>query len=74
MITYDNYYGITKENNPDKYNAILGNVNDFLYCLCEAEKGTDVNTLDIKAGAENYLRRGGLSDEEIAAVESYIVK
>ncbi len=74
MITYDNYYGITKENNPDKYNAILGNVNDFLYCLCEAEKGTDVNTLDIKAGAENYLRRGGLSDEEIAADESYIVK
>ena len=74
MITYANYYGITKENNPEKYNAILVNVNDFLYCLCGAEKGAAVDTLDLKAGAENYLGRGGLTQEQIEAVESYIVK
>ena len=72
MITYDNYYGITKENNPDKYSAILQNVNDFLYCMCEAKKGTPLDTLNIKEGAENYLRRGGLTDETIAAIEEYI--
>lgn len=72
MITYDNYYHITEESKPEKYNAILGNVYDFLYCLCNAEKGADVNALDLKAGAQSYLARGGLSAEQIAAVEAYI--
>ena len=41
---YDNYYGVTKEKMPDKYEAILGNVYDFLYCLCGAEKGADIGS------------------------------
>ena len=69
MITYDNYYKVTKEKDPDKYEAILGNVYDFLYCLCEVPKGTDLETLDLKTGAENYLRRGGLTDEQIRRIE-----
>ncbi|MDO4831752.1 MAG: hypothetical protein Q4A46_09820 [Clostridia bacterium] len=60
--------------NPERYEAVLGNVNDFLYCMCNAEKGTPVDTLNIKQGAENYLRRGGLSDEQITAIENYICK
>ena len=72
MITYQNYYGITKAGMPDKYEAVKGNVDDFLYCLCGAEKGTDINTLDLKKGGEDYLRRGGLTDEQIAKIEAYI--
>ncbi|MBO4933939.1 MAG: tyrosine-protein phosphatase [Clostridia bacterium] len=72
MITYYNYYGITKEGMPDKYEAVKGNVDDFLYCMCEAEKGTDINTLDLKKGGENYLRRGGLTDGQIAKIEAFI--
>ena len=72
MITYANYYGVTKDGNPEKYEAILGNVNDFFYCICEAEKGTPLDTLDLKKGAENYLRRGGLGDEQITAIEDFI--
>ena len=72
MITYDNYFHVTKEKNPEKYTAIKGNVDDFLYCMCNAEKGTDLNTLDLKKGAENYLRKGGLSDEQIAKIEAYL--
>jgi protein tyrosine/serine phosphatase len=74
MITYANYYGVTKEKKPEKYNAILGNVYDFLYCLCGAEKGTALDTLDLKAGAESYLERGGLTADQIAAIERYITK
>ena len=74
MITYDNYYGVTKESKPDKYEAILGNVNDFLYCLCNAEKGADLDSLDLKAGAESYLARGGLTQDEIAAIVAYVTK
>ena len=72
MITYANYYGVTKEEKPEKYAAILDNVNDFLYCMCGAEKGADLNGLDIKAGAESYLRRGGLNDAQISEIEKYI--
>ena len=72
MITYDNYYAVAKESDPEKYEAILGNVYDFLYCLCDAQKGTPTDSMDLKSGAENYLRRGGLSDEQILAVEQYL--
>ena len=72
MITYANYYGITKEKKKKKYEAILGNVYDFLYCLCDAPEGTPLDSLELKAGAENYLRRGGLGDAQISAVEQAI--
>ena len=74
MITFTNSYGVTKEEMPDRYNAILGNMLDFFYCLCDVETGTDPDTLDLRAGAENYLRRGGLSDEQIAQIEAYIME
>ena len=72
MLTYFNYYGITKEGMPKKYDAILDNVYDFFYCMCDAEKGTPVDTLDLKRGAENYLKKGGLTDEQIEEIEDYI--
>lgn len=74
MITYANYYGVTKEGMPEKYEAILGNVLDFFYCMCNAEKGTPLDALDLKAGAESYLRRGGLSGEQIDTIESYLAQ
>lgn len=30
------------------------------------------NALDLKKGGENYLRRGGLTDGQIANIEAYI--
>ncbi len=72
METYKNYYGVTKEGQPEQYGAIVVNVYDFLYCMCDAESGTATDTLDLKAGAENYLRKGGLSDDQISKIEAYI--
>ena len=72
MITYDNYYHVTPESNPKRYEAIRSIGADFLYCICDAEKGTDLSTLNLKKGAENYLRRGGLTDDQIAEIEAYI--
>ena len=72
MITYYNYYRVDKQGKPEKYEAILDNVYDFMYCMCGAEKGTAVGTLDLKKGAESYLERGGLTAGQIASVEQYI--
>lgn len=74
MITYYNYYSITKDSDPKKYEAILGNVYDFLYCMCEVEKGADVEGLDLFEGAKNYLAFGGLTQGEIAKVIDYLTK
>ena len=72
LIAYYNYYRVTKESNAAKYQAILPNVYDFLYCMCEAEKDADPDQLDLKAGAESYLKKGGLTDGQIAAIEDYL--
>ena len=42
----------------------------LIVLLCGAEKGTDLDSLDLRAGAENYLRRGGLSDAQIEKIEA----
>ncbi|MCR5653592.1 MAG: tyrosine-protein phosphatase [Ruminococcus sp.] len=72
METYKNYYSITKESQSDKYEAVVVNINDFLCYMCDAEKGTTIDTLDLKKGAENYLRKGGLSENQITKIEAYI--
>jgi hypothetical protein len=74
MITYANYYKITKTEKPEKYEAVLANVYDFFYCMCSAEKGTPLEQLDLKAGGESYLKRGGLNDTQIREIEAYIAK
>ena len=74
MITYYNYYGITKEDSPERYNAVKENVNDFLYYLCDVERGTSYDKMDVKEGAEAYLKRGGLTDDEISQIEAYLCK
>ena len=68
MITYANYYRITKESDARKYEAILVNVNDFIACL----RNTDTETVSLKLGAELYLQRGGLTADQIAQIEAAI--
>ena len=60
------------ESDPVKYKAIKEKADDFYYCMCDAERGTDPTGLDLKKGAEDYLRKGGLSDIEIKKIEEYI--
>lgn len=71
MLTYSNYYNITKESNPKKYEAILDNVYDFLYNIAATK---DFRNADLKLGAENYLKKGGLSDSQIKKIEDFINK
>lgn len=72
MITYYNYYGVSEEKTPERYAAVQGNVNDFIYFLCGAESGASFDGLDLKAGAENYLRKGGLDDGQIERIVNYL--
>ena len=69
MITYDNYYGINKESDPAKYDAIAHlHLDGMLRFLAGADKNTDLTTIDYTNHARDYLRYGGMADEQIDAL------
>lgn len=63
MITYDNYYGITKEKEPNKYKAIVDlRFKEFVDFFNEEPI---VGTLTLESKAYHYLQRGGMTEAEI---------
>lgn len=74
MITFKNYYKVTKAENPEKYEAIKANVDDFIYFLTGAEEGVDLASLDLKKAAQDYLYNAGLNAGQVNHIESYLVQ
>lgn len=69
MKTYDNYYGINPQSDPEKYDAISGlNFDGMLQYLANADDGADLAAIDYTEPARNYLRKGGMTDEQIDAL------
>ncbi len=67
MTTYENYYGITKASDPERYDAIKTlNIDGMLTYLagCGAE---ELPSADLSQGARKYLLNAGMSDEQIDA-------
>ena len=73
MLTYKNYYNITKENNPKKYDAIMGNVLDFLYCIGNVKTKEELLTVNLKDSAIDYLRSCDLNENEIKEIIDFII-
>ena len=66
MLTYKNYYKITKEYTPEKYDAIVDLYFDSF--MEELSGSIDKNVLknsDYTIFAKKYLKEGGMSEEEI---------
>ena len=67
MLSYENYYGITEESDPESYDAIKTlNIDGMLTYLagCSAE---ELPSADLAAGARKYLHSAGMSDSQIDA-------
>ena len=69
LITYDNYYGITKQKDPDRYNVI---VREVLEPMMQAVTGEDADlvTADFAAAAEAYLLNAGMTKQQIEALRA----
>ncbi len=68
MITYYNYFGITKENNPLKYQAVVDlRFKDFVSFLSP-------DNTSYKDAAIKYLNDGGMSTSDISQLISTISK
>ena len=74
MKTYENYYGITKEDS-DKYNAIASLYFDaFAAYLHGTEDSKALTSADYSQDAVNYLLDAGMTADEIAALRNMITK
>ena len=66
MTTYDNYYGITRESEPSKYDAIVDlHPNGMLRFLAGADKEADLTSIEYAQPARDYLKAAGMTDEQI---------
>ena len=68
MITYDNYYDITKENDPDRYEIIKGENIDLMlhYLIGDEEENQSLSEIsDYSTYARDYLKSIGLSEKSI---------
>ena len=70
MITYDNYYGITRTSDPDRYRVIVAEVLDPMLQAMVGDDGADLATADLKSAAEAYLKDAGMTDDQITALRN----
>ncbi|HWR61915.1 MAG TPA: tyrosine-protein phosphatase [Clostridia bacterium] len=70
MTTYKNYYKV--EEGSEQYTSIANSniMASLTTIVCGYEKGTDISGADLKAAAENYLKKIGMTDDEIAALKT----
>ncbi len=75
MLTYQNYYKITKETTPGKYNAVVALYFDsFMECLYGSSDVNVLKTANYVDSAKKYLKDGGMSDENINKLITLISK
>lgn len=74
MMTYSNFYYVDKEKTPEKYKLIydLYFITNVMNFLCGTEDETDFSNYDYYQCATDYLRFGGMSEEEIKQFIEYI--
>ena len=65
MITYDNYYGINRESDPDRYDRIIRKNFDVMLDAVIAGGSGDARSMDPEAGAERYLLGIGMDRDTI---------
>ena len=66
MVTYANYYGITLENDPLKYEVIRSlNLDAMLRYIANVDESADLSTIDYTGPARDYLRSSGMTDAQI---------
>ena len=69
MITYDNYDGINRETDPDRYDDTVHRALEPMLRVVIGDETGDPRTADLSAYAERYLRDGGMPAEQIGALK-----
>ena len=66
MISYYNYYGIDKEQEPKRYQAVLDvNLMEMLLHVTGAESVEELIQIDLESAVTVYLINAGMEQEDI---------
>ena len=65
MLTYKNYYGITKENDSLRYNIIKERNVDAMLRFLASDSNSDLDNIEFSSHIKNYLINGGMKEEEV---------
>lgn len=70
MTTYANYYKV--QDGTDQYTLIAKSniIASLTTVVCGYEKGTDISGVNLAAAAESYLKKCGMTSDEIAALKA----
>ena len=74
MKTYDNYYKINAEKDPERYRLILEKNLDAMLEYVIGDENADLKNTDLVKSAEAYLKNAGMSDEQISAFRKCIME
>jgi len=75
MITYDNYYHVSAEKTPEKYEAVSNLYFEaFAIYLHGTKDHNELVSASYKEDAVKYLLTGGMTMDEITALQNFITK
>ena len=70
MISFYNYYGIDKENEPERYEVVLeNNLMAMLYHVMDVDSLEELKNTDLQAAVTAYLMDSGMTEEEILTLK-----
>ena len=70
MISFYNYYGIDKEHEPERYQAVLDiNLMEMLFHITGAESVEQLEQIDLETTVTAYLIEAGMSQEDIVMLK-----
>lgn len=72
MITYDNYYQISKTNFSDKYDVIVEDVLDPMIRSVVGDDTVDIKSADLSEYAKSFLLGAGMTDEQITTLKDLL--
>ena len=70
MISFYNYYGIDKEHEPERYQAVLDiNLMEMLFHITGAESVEQLEQINLETAVTAYLIEAGMSQEDIVMLK-----
>ena len=73
MKSFENYYGLTKESDPQKYAIVVkNNIDEMLRFIAGVDASADIAKADLAAGARKYLTSNGMTETQIDLITAYL--
>lgn len=74
MLTYDNYYGINREKDPERYETIKRRNIDFMIREVISDENVDITKADLAGYVKDYLLRIGMDEQTIDRLRERFVQ